>query len=146
MHLALLLVLAQTQLVDIQNLTPREHRVSVFVLAAPQDLKISAVGAEPRPDRLRSRDDDNWQDDEQTTWPAAAWILDARTRAVVWDLRAVDTRREANGLRRFAGTVPLPAVTYDAHYASYPTSSVTRISASTISQHRTILFCCNRLL
>src|SRR2546427_2985335 len=124
MHLALLLVLAQTQLVDIQNLTPREHRVSVFVLAAPQDLKISAVGAEPRPDRLRSRDDDNWQDDEQTTWPAAAWILDARTRAVVWDLRAVDTRRESNGLRRFSGTVHLPAGTYEAHYASYPASSV----------------------
>ena len=124
MHLALLVVLAQSQLVDIQNLSPREHRVSVFVLAAPQDLKVSAVGAEPWPDRLRSRDDDNWQEDEQTTWPAAAWILDARTRAVVWDMRAVDTRREANGLRRFAGTVPLPAGTYEAHYASYPASSV----------------------
>src|SRR6267378_2077428 len=111
MHLALLLVLAQTQLVDIQNLTPREHRVSVFVLTAPQDLKLSAVAAEP------------WQDDEQTTWPAAAWILDARTRAVVWDMRAVDTRRESNGLRRFSGTVRLPAGTYEAHYASYPASS-----------------------
>src|SRR6266567_3540509 len=122
MHLALLLVLAQTQLVDIQNLPPREHRVSVFVLAAPQDLKISAVGAEPRPDRLRSRDDDNWQDDEQTTWPAAAWILDARTRAVVWDLRSAETRRESNGLRHFDGTIRLPAGTYEAHYASYPSA------------------------
>src|SRR6267143_3532316 len=124
MHLALFLVFAQTQLVDIQNLTPREHRVSVFVLAAPQDLKLSAVGAEPWPDRLRSRDEDNWQDDEQTTWPAAAWILDTRSRAVVWDMRAVDTRRESNGLRRFSGTVHLPAGTYEAHYASYPASSV----------------------
>ena len=124
MHLALLLVLAQTPLVDIQNLTPREHRVSVFVLTVPQDLTLSAVGAEPWPDRLRTRDDEHWQDDEQTTWPAAAWILDARTRAVVWDLRAVDTRRESNGLRRFSGTVRLPAGTYEAHYASYPASSV----------------------
>src|SRR5438094_8590058 len=130
MHLALLLVLAQTQLVDIQNLTPREHRVSVFVLEAPQDLKVSAVGAEPWPDRLRSRDDDNWQDDEQTTWPAASWIVDARTRAVVWDLRSVDTRRESNGLRRFSGTVKLPAGTYEAHYASYPSSSITFNSSS----------------
>ena len=125
MHLALLLVLAQTHLVDIQNLTPREHRVSVFVITAPQDLKVVAVAAEPWPDQLRSRDDDHWQDDEQTTWPAAAWILDARTRAVVWDVRAVDTRRESNGLRRFSGTVRLPAGTYEAHYASYPTSSIT---------------------
>ena len=115
MHLALLLVLAQTQLVDIQNLSPREYRVSGFVLTAPQDLKLSAIGAEPWPDRLRSRDDEHWQDDEQTTWPAAAWILDARTRAVVWDLRSVDTRRESNGLRRFSGTVHLPAGTYEAH-------------------------------
>ncbi|HEY3220620.1 MAG TPA: hypothetical protein VGJ80_07810 [Gemmatimonadales bacterium] len=124
MPVALLLVLAQTQLVDIQNLTPREHRVSSFVLTAPQDVKITATGAEPWPDRLRSRDDEHWQDDEQTTWPAAAWILDARTRAVVWDMRAVDTQRESNGLRRFSGTVHLPAGTYEAHYASYPASSV----------------------
>src|SRR5256885_11295364 len=124
MHLALLLVLAQTQLVDIQNLSPREYRVSGFVLTAPQDLKLSAIGAEPWPDRLRSRDDEHWQDDEQTTWPAAAWILDARTRAVVWDLRSVDTRRESNGLRRFSGTVHLPAGTYEAHYAYYPASSI----------------------
>ena len=124
MPLALLLVLAQTQLVDIQNLAPRELRVSAFVLTAPQDLKVSAVGAEPWPDRLRSREDEHWQEDEQTTWPAAAWILDARTRAGVWDLRAVDTRRESNGLRRFSGTLHLPAGTYEAHYASYPASSV----------------------
>src|SRR5216117_2149891 len=124
MHLALLLVLAQTPLVDIQNLSPREYRVSGFVLTAPQDLKLSAIGAEPWPDRLRSRDDEHWQDDEQTTWPAAAWILDARTRAVVWDLRSVDTRRESNDLRRFSGTVHLPAGTYEAHYASYAASTI----------------------
>src|SRR5258706_578560 len=124
MPLALLLVLAQTPLVDIQNLSPREYRVSGFVLMAPQDRNLSAIGPEPWPDRLRSRDDEHWQDDEQTTWPAAAWILDARTRAVVWDLRSVDTRRESNGLRRFSGTVHLPAGTYEAHYASYAASSI----------------------
>ena len=130
MPLALLLVLAQTQLVDIQNLGTRDHRLSVFVLTTPAELSITATGAEPWPDRLRSRDDAHWQDDEQTTWPAAAWILDARTRAVVWDLRSVDTRRESNGLRRFSGTVKLPAGTYEAHYASYPSSSITFNSGS----------------
>jgi hypothetical protein len=124
MGLPLLLFLAQTQLVDIQDLTPREHRVSVFVLTAPQDVQVTAVGAEPWPDQLRARDDAHWQDDEQTTWPAAAWILDTRTRAVVWDIRAVDTRRESNGLRRFSGTVHLPAGTYEAHYASYAASNI----------------------
>jgi hypothetical protein len=125
MHLALLVILAQTQLVDMQDLGSREHRVGVFVLPSAQEITITATGAEPWPDRFRTRDDPHWQDDEQTTWPAAAWILDARTRAVVWDLRAVDTRRESNGLRRFSGTVRLPAGTYEAHYASYPSSSIT---------------------
>ena len=132
MNLALLLLLAQTQavppapqqLVDIQNLSTREHRMSAFVLTSPQELTIKAVGAEPWPDRLRSRDDQHWQDDEQTTWPAAAWILDVKTRAVVWDLRSADTRRESNGLRRFSGSVRLPAGTYEAHYASYPAAIV----------------------
>lgn len=123
MTLALLLLLAQTPLVDIQNLSTREHRMSAFVLNAPQELTITAVGAEPWPDRLRSREDKQWQDDEQTTWPAAAWILDAKTRAVVWDLRSAETRRESNGLRRFSGTVRLPAGTYEAHYASYPAAT-----------------------
>jgi hypothetical protein len=118
MTLALLLQV----LVNIQDLTPQDHRVAAFVLAAPQELTVTAVGAEPWPDRLRSRDDQHWDDDEQTTWSAAAWILDARTRAVVWDLRAAATRRESNGLRRFSSTIRLPAGTYEAHYASYPAS------------------------
>jgi hypothetical protein len=95
----------------------------VFVLTILQEVRVSAVGAEPWPDILRPRDDEHWQDDEQTTWPAAAWIIDARTHAVVWDLRAADTRRESNGLRRFADSVRLPAGTYEAHYAFYPASS-----------------------
>lgn len=126
MTLALLLVLTQAAqapqvatIVDIHNLTPRDHQVVTFVLAAPQELKVRAVAAEPAPERKPNRDD-NWQDDALTTWPAAAWILDARTRAVVWDIRAVDTQRESNGLRHFDGTVRLPAGTYEAHYASYP--------------------------
>jgi hypothetical protein len=127
MHLALLLVLAQTpqtQLVDIQNLAPREHRVTAFVLPAGQEVQIAAVGAEPWPDRLRSRGDQDWQDDEQTTWPAAAWILDTKTRTVVWDIRSADTRRESNGLRHFTEAVRLPAGTYEAHYASYASPSI----------------------
>ncbi|HYX81988.1 MAG TPA: hypothetical protein VE714_06310 [Gemmatimonadales bacterium] len=124
MHLALLVVLAQTQLVDIHDLAIREHRMSAFVLPVAQDVQITAIGAEPWPDRLRSREDERWQDDEQTTWPAAAWILDAKTRVVAWDLRAADTRRESDGLRHFSGTVRLPAGTYEAHYASYAAPSI----------------------
>jgi hypothetical protein len=133
MSLALLFLIAQTQaappaslpqrLIDLLELSPSEHKMGAFVLTAPQELTINAVAAEPWPDRLRSRGDEHWEDDEQTTWPAAAWIIDARTREVVWDVRSAETRRESNGLRRFSGTVRLPAGTYVAHYASYPASS-----------------------
>ncbi|HMJ59429.1 MAG TPA: hypothetical protein VK467_09840 [Gemmatimonadales bacterium] len=109
---------AQT-LVDIHDLTPREHRTAGFVLATAQELRIAAVGADPRPERRERRDKGTWQDDDVATWPAAAWIVDVRTRQVVWDLRAAETDRESNGLRRFAGTVRLPAGVYEAHYASY---------------------------
>ena len=127
MTLALLLAVMQAPpqapaLVDIHDLSPQEYRVSAFILSAPQELTLSAVAAEPWPDRLRDRDERHWQDDQQTTWPAAAWILDARTRAVVWDIRSAETRRESNGLRHFDGTIRLPAGTYEAHYASYPSA------------------------
>jgi len=41
---------------------------------------VAAVGADPRPERrAEGRDKDSWQDDDRATWPAAAWIVDART-------------------------------------------------------------------
>jgi hypothetical protein len=118
MILALLLAVQVQTVVEIRDLSPQEHRSTAFVLSAPQELQISAVGAEPWPERYMNRDDD-WQNDEQTTWPAAAWILDAKTRAVVWDLRAVETQRSSNGLRRFSGKVRLPAGVYEVHFAFY---------------------------
>jgi hypothetical protein len=120
--LACIATLTQSQtMVDIRELTPREHRVAGFVLAARQELRVTAVGADPQPERDRSsRDKGSWQDDDRSTWPAAAWIIDARTRQVVWDLRAAETERSSNGLRRFSGAVRLPAGVYEAHYASYP--------------------------
>lgn len=112
-------------LVDVRNLSPRDHRIIGFALSAPQELRVSAVGAEPRPRRRERSDDDAennawWRGDEWATWPAAAWILNARTREVVWDLRGAETDRERSGLRRFTGTVRLPAGVYEAHYGSYP--------------------------
>src|SRR5258708_40103242 len=75
---------AQT-LVDIHDLTPREHRTAGFVLAAPQELRVAAVGADPPPERaVRDRDKDSWQDDDRTTWPAAARVIDTRTREGAW--------------------------------------------------------------
>lgn len=110
-------------LVDIRNLTPQELRSAAFVLTSPQAVRIEAVGAEPRRDRREGRwwsgDNDEWY-----TWPAAAWILDANTREVVWDLREARTERSGDGLRSFTGRVELPAGTYIAYYGSFVATSV----------------------
>lgn len=113
------------QLVSIRALSPQEYRAEGFVLAGPQTVRIEAVGAEPRPERRRFRGDDgNWiDDDERDTWPAAAWIIDARTREVVWDLRTAESERDRSGVRRFTGTVRLPAGSYLAQYGSYVATS-----------------------
>ena len=127
-----------TLLVDIRNLSPREHRSAAFVLQAPQALRLEATGAEPQRER-RGREFWNWgNEDERTTWPAAAWIIDVRTRQVVWDLRTAVTDRSREGLRRFAGTIRLPAGVYEAHFGSFPATSVsyTDNQDSFISQKR----------
>lgn len=102
-------------LVEITNLTPNEHRVAGFVLARPQFLEIQATGVAPR-----GNNEGGWwgRDEEQDSWPAAAWIIETTTRAVVWDLRRVKTNRVAH-VRRFTGPIRLPAGTYEAHFASY---------------------------
>lgn len=124
------------RLVSIRNLTPHEHRSAGFVLASAQTVRIQAVGAEPAP-RSRRREQDWWgPDDERDVWPAAAWILDARTRAVVWDLRTARTNRSPYGLHRFDDTLRLAAGTYEAHYASYPAAWQPRFSDGSL---RTIL-------
>ena len=108
------------RLVSITNLTPHEYRSEGFVLSSAQAIRIVAVGAEPVQERRR-RDNQWWgPEDERDVWPAAAWILNARTREVVWDLRTARTERSDDGLHHFTGTVQLPAGVYEAHYASYP--------------------------
>jgi hypothetical protein len=116
----------QEALVDLHDFTPREHRVQAFVLTSPQTLRVMAVGAEPgRERRGLFRNNGYWGNDEnRDVWPAAAWILDVRTRAVVWDLRTAETERARSGLRRFDGAIRLPTGTYEVHYASFPAMSV----------------------
>lgn len=117
-------------LVQIKDLNPMEHRVEGFVLSSPQFLQVDATGGEPRYD-----DNHGWfgRDDEREAWPAAAWIIDARTRAVVWDLRTADTQRSRKGLRTFAGPIRLPAGLYEAHFGSYVATSTNKGSTGLIS-------------
>ena len=49
-----------------------------------------------------------------------AWILDLKSRRVVWELSAATTERGRRSTRAFAGSVRLPAGTYEAFYSAFP--------------------------
>jgi hypothetical protein len=101
-------------LVDMRDLTPHELRSEGFVLESAQQLEIEAVGAaERRGTNVFARSESTRE------WRGNAWILNARTREVVWELRQADARRGRKDLERFEGDVQLPAGEYEVYYASY---------------------------
>ena len=103
-------------LVEIRNLSASEERVAGFVLSRPQFLAVEAIGAV-----ARGMGDEVWwgRDGDNEAWPAAAWILETTSRAVVWDMRRVTTNRLGKGLRQFTGPIRLPAGTYEVHFGSF---------------------------
>jgi len=112
-------------LIRMEGLTPGELRTEAFVLDRSQTVRIEAVGAEHGDGKglvrrtlekydLASADDQPWQGN--------AWILDARTRRVVWELRRVDTDHDSGPLRTYDGTVRLGPGAYEAYYANFPDS------------------------
>jgi hypothetical protein len=105
----------QPVLVNIHDLSSHELRSEGFALSAPQTLRIEAVGA------AETRNEKVWirNDRDPGFWRGNAWILDARTREVVWELRRADTKSGRRDLERFEGTLRLPAGQYEVYYASY---------------------------
>jgi hypothetical protein len=128
--LALLLMAAPAALaqpavlVEMRGFEPQELRVEGFALDRAQDVRVEAVGAVHRDDRdhggFLDWRSDGTPDRADYYWPGNAWILDAATRTLVWELRTADTERERDDLRAFDGTVRLGPGTYEVHYASYP--------------------------
>lgn len=113
-------------LVDLRPATPRALQLGGFELAAPAEVRIEATGA-PREvfqelsrgllARL-ARGLNIEIDADDGAWAANAWVLDARTRQVVWDLSRSSGRRLRNGLRSHAGSLRLPAGAYEVYYAT----------------------------
>ena len=103
-------------LVQIRNLSPHELRTEAFAIDRSGVVRIHATGAdEGRRWRLRR----DWFDSGRNYWRGNAWILDAHTREVVWELRVARTQGEDDGIRTFDGEVTLPSGEYIVHYASY---------------------------
>jgi hypothetical protein len=116
---------AQATIIDLHGLSPRQVKSDAFSLTAPQDVQIEAVGAESTNGWgqftwIKSM----WQGDQRKNpklaWTGNAWILDLKSRKVVWELSAASTSRESRGTREFTGAVKLPAGSYAAYYSSFP--------------------------
>jgi hypothetical protein len=112
--------------IDLRDLKPRELRSAVFTLASPQRVRVEAVGSESQHEggtfswvtAMWNGKDTNA--DRRDPWMGNAWILDLKTRRVVWQLSTSQTERGRRSTRRFDGTVALPAGTYEAFYAAFP--------------------------
>jgi hypothetical protein len=109
-------------LVDIHGVGARRVVSSAFLLPSAQDVDILAVGAESQ-DQYGTMTllKTGWNGKKvQLPWTGNAWILDLKTRAVVWELSAAHTSASAHDTRTFSGSVRLPAGSYEAFYASFP--------------------------
>jgi hypothetical protein len=111
-------------LVSMEDLGQGELRTEAFVLDHSQSVRIRAAGAERGKgkgfiERTLERYDLVSNRDENNAWQGNAWILDAATRQVVWELRTADADRDKGPVRSFDGTVRLKAGTYEAYYGSF---------------------------
>jgi hypothetical protein len=113
-------------LIDIHGLSPREVKSEAFALTAPQDVRIEAIGAESmnRWDQVakavRGVRRTDGGGNVKKAWTGNAWILDVKTRAVVWELSSASTSEGAHNTRVFNGSVKLPEGSYAAYYAAFP--------------------------
>ncbi|TDI86065.1 MAG: hypothetical protein E2O78_03530 [Caldithrix sp.] len=96
----------ESVLVDIKNITPEEIRVGGFALDRSADVKIEAVGfyAGRRHGLMFTR----------------AWILDAGTREVVWEIEDAEREKTKRSLAEYLDVISLPKGGYEVYYSSYP--------------------------
>jgi hypothetical protein len=126
--------------VDLKDFHPREVKSAVFTLASSQDVQVEAVGAESDANSgTFSWVTTMWNgknDDRRDPWMGNAWILDLKSRRVVWELSAASTERGRRSTRAFAGNVRLPAGTYEAFYSAFPNMYWTDEKGDTNSAQR----------
>jgi len=110
--LGLLIVANQTSaqesvLAEIRDIPIETIRGAGFTLDQDQQVKIEAVGL----DEVKRR-----------VAPTTAWIINAQTREVVWEMTEEKSSYRGRRLNEVSETVSLPAGNYEVYYAFYPTN------------------------
>ncbi len=98
---------AQNILTEIKDMLPKEIKVEGFRLHRNQDVEIEAVGFRPR---------------KHGSVLSQAWILDAETRDLVWELDDANVSRKGRRLAEFDDEVSLPKGNYEVYYSTFPHS------------------------
>jgi hypothetical protein len=113
---------AQSPLVDLRDLGPRQVKSQAFALTAAGDVQIQAVGAQASGKGKESWIGAMWERNGKAVpaWSGNAWILDLQSRKVLWELSEAPTTSGSRGAREFTGSVRLPAGAYTAFFASFP--------------------------
>jgi hypothetical protein len=121
----------QPTLAEIRAVPAGAVRAKAFSLPEERELRIEATGADNETIRRLTggrnfiarlvmslmRRDEHFEDE---VWPGNAWILDADTREIVWELRGSEADRDRHGLLRYEAEIELPRGNYEAYYAFFP--------------------------
>ncbi len=95
-------------IIQLKDFSRTETKSGGFVLSNDTQLHLSGLGAGGDSKKSFSRSD----------MFAYGWIIDATTRAVVWEMTRSNTSKEGKE-RKFDGEVTLPKGSYEAYYCAY---------------------------
>jgi hypothetical protein len=111
---------AQGQTLTIDNLEDERIEFAGFTLNENKSIHIHAVGAGGEKEIKRTK---NYQVDPSNMF-AYAWILDARTRKLVWRMTVNNTEGDwwDKNKREFSGSLKLPKGEYEVYYSTYKPS------------------------
>jgi hypothetical protein len=105
---------SQTNLIEIKPIRVGELKFAGFSLKNTKNIKISAVGAG---EKIVSSKERSFMSDPNDMF-AYAWIINAKTRDLVWRMTIDNTSRERGSRynRKFDGDLELPAGDYEVYY------------------------------
>ena len=102
-------------LVKLDDIYPEDLRLEGFELDAEQSVAIEAVGF-------------YYRNGGNRILLGNAWILDSKSRDVVWNLSDTRSRSRKRGMIEFSDEISLPKGTYEVYFASYPIRSLTDVN------------------
>ncbi len=106
------------EILELTSLMVGEIKTAGFTLRSDKEISITAVGSGEKVGKSQSQ---NFMSDPNNMF-AYPWILNAKTREMVWRMSLNNSSKENNSgfTRSFRGDVFLPAGEYEVYFSSQP--------------------------